>query len=104
MYLPSFPHNTLPQLALYPASGANSTSSATESAAGAFGSMIENLARDTADTLRRGEAAAVAGIEGSMPLQTVVERVMAAERTLQAALSIREKAVGSYLEISRMQI
>jgi flagellar hook-basal body complex protein FliE len=39
-----------------------------------------------------------------LPLQTVVERVMAAERTLQAALAVRDKAVSSYLEVSRMQI
>jgi flagellar hook-basal body complex protein FliE len=54
--------------------------------------------------VRSGEAAAVAGVQGSLPLQTVVERVMAAERTLQAALAVRDKAVGAYQEISRMQI
>lgn len=54
--------------------------------------------------MRQGEAAALGGISGSLPLQTVVDRVMAAERTLQATLAVRDKAVTAYLEISRMQI
>jgi flagellar hook-basal body complex protein FliE len=54
--------------------------------------------------LQAGEAAALAGVQGSLPLQTVVGQVMAAERTLQATLAVRDKAVSAYLEISRMQI
>ena len=69
-----------------------------------FGSVLKNLAFDTMQTVREGEAAAIAGVQGSMPLQTVVEHVMAAERTLQAGITVRDKFVSSYLEITRMQI
>lgn len=69
-----------------------------------FASMLGKLAGETADTLRQGEAAALSGITGSLPLQTVVDRVMAAERTLQTAIAVRDKVVSAYLEVSRMQI
>ena len=69
-----------------------------------FGSVLKSLTIDAMQTLREGEAAAIAGVQGSMPLQTVVEHVMAAERTLQAGIAVRDKFVSSYLEITRMQI
>ena len=69
-----------------------------------FGQVLANLASGAAGTLRQGESAAIAGIQGQMTTQSVVEQVLAAERTLQAVIAIRDKAVGSYLEISRMQI
>lgn len=66
--------------------------------------MLRQVIGDASNTVRQGESAALSGIKGELPLQTVVERVMAAERTLQAALAVRDKAVSSYLEVSRMQI
>lgn len=71
---------------------------------GGFAAVLQQFAGDAANSVRQGEAAALAGISGDLPLQTVVERVMTAERTLQAALAVRDKAVSSYLEVSRMQI
>lgn len=69
-----------------------------------FGEVLAGLVNSSSSTLRQGEAAAVAGIQGQMTTQAVVEQVLAAERTLQAVTAIRDKAVGAYLEISRMQI
>ncbi|MFM8748048.1 MAG: flagellar hook-basal body complex protein FliE [Aestuariivirga sp.] len=69
-----------------------------------FLDTLGRLASETATAVREGEAATAAGMQGALPLQSVVEKVMAAERTLQAALAVRDKAVSSYLEISRMQI
>lgn len=97
------PLSSLPDLALRP-SGASSPTTPVQPDGADFGSLLGQLASSTAGTLRQGEAAAIAGIEGSLPLQTVVDRMMAAERTLQAALAVRDKAVGAYQEISRMQI
>ena len=77
---------------------------ATSQPGGDFASMLGKLAGETASTLRQGEAAALSGITGGLPLQTVVDRVMAAERTLQTAIAVRDKVVSAYLEISRMQI
>lgn len=79
--------------------------SATSQPGGAtFLDTLGRLAAETATAVREGEAASIAGMQGALPLQNVVEKVMAAERTLQAALAVRDKAVSSYLEISRMQI
>jgi flagellar hook-basal body complex protein FliE len=69
-----------------------------------FGSVLQGLASSAVDTLRQGEQAAAAGIAGSLPLQQVVEQVLAAERTLQASIAVRDKVVGAYQEISRLQI
>jgi flagellar hook-basal body complex protein FliE len=57
-----------------------------------------------ADILRQGEAAAISGVVGEMPVQQAVEKVLEAERALQTAIAVRDKIVGAYLEISRMQI
>lgn len=69
-----------------------------------FATVLGRLATGTAEIVQQGEAAAIAGVNGQVPLQTVVDKVMAAERALQTALAVRDKAVGAYQEISRMQI
>lgn len=95
----------LPQLAMspvrssLPAAGLPGASSNAD-----FGSVLQGMLGNAAQSLRQGEAAALAGIQGTMPVQDVVEHVMAAERTLQTAIGIRDKFVSAYLEISRMQI
>lgn len=94
--------SSLPEISLRPAGG--HTQPAPSTGGDDFGAMLTRLAGEAATAVRQGEAAALAGIQGGAPLQIVVERVMAAERTLQAALAVRDKAVSSYLEISRMQI
>lgn len=69
-----------------------------------FSAALQNVVASAAATLRQGEAAAIGGIQGAVPVQQVVEQVLAAERTLQAAIAIRDKLTGAYLEINRMQI
>jgi flagellar hook-basal body complex protein FliE len=91
----------LPELRMALSAG---TAPATPGPESSFGSVLTQLVSSAREDLRAGEAAALAGIEGSMPIQTVVDRVMAAERTLQTALAVRDKFVSAYLEISRMQI
>ena len=93
----------LPELALRPAQH-TTPSGASPQGGQDFASLLGRLAGDAAGAVQQGEAAAIAGIQGGLPLQTVVDKVMAAERTLQAALAVRDKAVSAYQEISRMQI
>jgi flagellar hook-basal body complex protein FliE len=94
---------SLPEIALRAAEGKSQAQMAPADG-GDFSAMLRQMAGEAVGSVRQGEAAALAGIHGGLPLQTIVERVMAAERTLQAALAVRDKAVSSYLEISRMQI
>jgi flagellar hook-basal body complex protein FliE len=72
--------------------------------AGGAGNTVANFAAELADVLRAGENAAIAGVRGDMPLQDVVETVMQAERALTTAISVRDKVVSAYLEMTRMQI
>lgn len=93
----------LPELGLRSPTGAGGAAPA-HSSGQDFANLLNRLATETSSTIQQGEAAAIAGVQGHLPLQTVVDKVMAAERTLQAALAVRDKAVGAYQEISRMQI
>jgi flagellar hook-basal body complex protein FliE len=78
---------------------------ATEVASGpSFGDVLQQFATQTVDSLKGGEAAAAAGVEGSASMQHVVSAVMQAERDLHTAVALRDKAVAAYQEISRMAI
>lgn len=81
---------------------ARSLPAATE--AGGFGQVMSDVVRQAAGTLREAEASAAAAIQGRIDTREAVSQVLAAERTLQAVIAVRDKAVGAYLEISRMQI
>ncbi|MCB8822589.1 flagellar hook-basal body complex protein FliE [Microvirga rosea] len=69
-----------------------------------FGDIMVQVAANAAQTLRVGESAAIAGIQGKASVQQVVEAVMSAEQALQTAIAIRDKVVAAYQEISRMAI
>jgi flagellar hook-basal body complex protein FliE len=69
-----------------------------------FGSLMRSMLHDTVSTIQGGETAAIAGMQGNMPLQQVVEAAVQAEQALHTAIAIRDKVVGAYVEISRMQI
>jgi flagellar hook-basal body complex protein FliE len=66
--------------------------------------MLGHVVNEAMDTLQAGEAAAIQGVQGSLPAFKVVEGVLGAQRVLQEALAIRDKAVSAYQEVSRMAI
>jgi len=69
-----------------------------------FGQVLADVAASTVNTLRAGEAAAISGISGNAPVQSVVQAVMSAEQALQTAIAVRDKLVSAYQEVSRMAI
>jgi flagellar hook-basal body complex protein FliE len=69
-----------------------------------FDQVLGQIFNNVVDTVRNGETAAVQGLQGNMAPMDVVEAVMSAQRTLQATLAIRDKAVSAFQEISRMAI
>jgi len=87
--------------ALTPASAATQPASAT---ATAFDSVMGQLAKEAVTTLKAGEAASIAGLQGRASAQQVVEAMMSAERSLQLAISVRDKVVQAYQELTRMAI
>ena len=64
----------------------------------------KSFAQHLFQAVQAGEQAAVAGVSGAMPMNAVVQKVMEAERAVTTLVSIRDKAVGSLLELTRMQV
>ena len=69
-----------------------------------FEKILNGLGANAFEALRTGESTAIAAIEGRATTQQAVMATMEAEKSLQAALAIRDKIVSAFLEISRMQI
>ena len=69
-----------------------------------FSQIMNQVSGDAVGDLKSAEAAAIGGIQGSMPVHKVVESIMQAQRSLQSTLAIRDKAVAAYQEIARMAI
>ncbi|WP_319411818.1 flagellar hook-basal body complex protein FliE [uncultured Cohaesibacter sp.] len=69
-----------------------------------FAEYFSGVTTDAINTVKHGEAAAIAGIEGKESVQNVVDAVMNAELALQSAIAIRDKVVAAYQEVSRMAI
>ena len=69
-----------------------------------FDQALAQVMGSAVDTLQAGEAVAIQGVEGAVSPMKVVDSVMAAQRSLQTVLAIRDKAVSAYQEIARMAI
>jgi flagellar hook-basal body complex protein FliE len=69
-----------------------------------FSQVMNQVSGDAVGTLKSAEAAAIGGLQGAASVHKVVESIMAAQRSLQSTLAIRDKAVSAYQEISRMAI
>jgi flagellar hook-basal body complex protein FliE len=69
-----------------------------------FDQVLGQVFNGVVESLQKGESAAVQGLQGNIGPMQVVEAVMGAQRTLQATLAIRDKAVSAYQEITRMAI
>ena len=88
-----------------PAGGVRSPQSAAATAAGpTFDQAIAQAIGSAIDTLQTGEAVAIQGVEGAAAPMKVVESVMAAQRSLQTVLAIRDRAVAAFQEVARMAI
>ncbi len=69
-----------------------------------FAEALKEAAGKAVQTVQESEKVAIDALQGKADIQQVVDSVMAAERTLSAALAIRNKLVSAWQEISRMQI
>ena len=69
-----------------------------------FEQALSQVIGSAVDTLQAGEAVAIQGVEGAVSPMKVVDSVMAAQRSLQSVLAIRDKAVSAYQEVARMAI
>ncbi|MEN3793966.1 flagellar hook-basal body complex protein FliE [Fulvimarina sp. MAC3] len=69
-----------------------------------FSEVLSRVMVDAVDTVKTAEATSIQGVQGKASTQAVVDAVMSAERTLQTAVAVRDKAVAAYMELTRMQI
>ncbi|TCL75610.1 flagellar hook-basal body complex protein FliE [Rhizobium sp. BK251] len=69
-----------------------------------FASVMSNMATDMVNNLKGAESASFAGIKGTASTREVVDAVMQAEQSLQTAISLRDKIVSAYLDVTKMQI
>jgi flagellar hook-basal body complex protein FliE len=91
--------SAFPRIQTSPLQGASTAGAGAATTVGGadFGTVLSQVAKSA-------EATSIQGIRGEASTQAVVESVMAAERTLQTAVALRDKAVSAYLELSRMSI
>ena len=87
-----------------PLSGTAPTASPTAAPENDFAQTMASMAADAISTVKTGETTAIAGMQGKAPLQQVVQAVMQADQALRTVVAVRDKVVGAYQEISRMQI
>jgi flagellar hook-basal body complex protein FliE len=89
-----------------PSTGVRSSqaAAAAPTAGPSFEEALAQAIGGAVDTLQSGEAVAIQGITGAAAPMKVVESVMAAQRSLQTVLAIRDKAVAAFQEIARMAI
>lgn len=71
---------------------------------GGFGAMVEGLVTGTADQMRAAEHASALQVAGKGDLIDVVTAIGAAESALDTMVAVRDKVVGAYTDIMRMQI
>jgi flagellar hook-basal body complex protein FliE len=83
-----------------------STTSATQAMEGgpSFASVLTNALGNSFQTMKQAEQLSIDALQGKADMRKVVDTVMSAEQSLQAAVAIRDKIVSAYLEVSRMAI
>lgn len=71
---------------------------------GGFGGMVESMITEAAGSMRSAEAASAKQVAGKGDLIDVVTAIGAAEMALDTVVAVRDKVVGAYSDIMRMQI
>lgn len=69
-----------------------------------FQDMLTQTATQAVETIRAGDHAASAGVQGQMPMQQVVEATMAMESALKVTVALRDRVVEAYQEVLRMSV
>lgn len=71
---------------------------------GSFAGLVQSLVTDTANALRGAETASAKQVAGKGDLIDTVTAMGAAETALDTVVAVRDRVVGAYAEIMRMQI
>jgi flagellar hook-basal body complex protein FliE len=71
---------------------------------GGFGGLVEQMVTSASQAMHTAEKASVQQVAGKGDLIDVVTAIGAAENALETMVAVRDKVVGAYTEIMRMQI
>ena len=71
---------------------------------GNFSDFLSDAVKDSINTIRAGEQAATAQVQGKANLVDVVNSVNAAEITLDTVVAVRDKVVQAYQSMMNMPI
>lgn len=85
------------------ADGPGAAGNAQEAAQG-FGVAMRGAAAKAVDNVAQAEQLSIAAAKGKASVDEVVHAVMAAEMSVQAVVSVRNKFVEAYQEVMRMPI
>lgn len=93
-------------LAAYKQSGGDAgAAKATETSGGpSFADALKDFAGNAVNAMKEGEKAAVAGASGKADLTSVVTAITNAEMMLQTVVTIRDKVIAAYQDITRTAI
>jgi flagellar hook-basal body complex protein FliE len=69
-----------------------------------FSDFLSGAVKDSISTIRQGEQAATAQVQGKANIVDVVNQVNAAEITLDTVVAVRDKVVAAYQSIMNMPI
>jgi len=69
-----------------------------------FSDVLKNFAGDAAKSLEGGEKAAMAGATGKADIASVVTAISDAELMLQTVVTIRDKVIAAYQDITKTAI
>lgn len=69
-----------------------------------FSDFLSGAIQDSVSTIRQGEQAATAQVQGKANLVDVVQQVNNAELTLDTVVAVRDKVVAAYQSIMNMAI
>jgi flagellar hook-basal body complex protein FliE len=83
---------------------ASATGLAGETAGGSFSDTLKGFVGDTVGALQEGEKAATSGATGKADLASIVTAISKAELMLQTVVTIRDKVIAAYQDISKTAI
>jgi flagellar hook-basal body complex protein FliE len=69
-----------------------------------FSDFLSGAIQDSISTIRQGEQAATAQVQGKANLVDVVQSINAAEITLDTVVAVRDKVVAAYQSIMNMPV
>src|ERR1700753_565456 len=77
---------------------------AAQTPGGSFSDFLSGAVKDSIGTIRQGEQAATAQVQGKANIVDVVNQVNAAEITLDTVVAVRDKVGAAYQSIMNMPI